>query len=103
MKREPTIDPISYEEVTSSVLETVIYPNMYKNYYWSDDFSAENYVALAMAGFISVTEEYKGKEFLIPEIQYKYVSLRGLQNNAQCTSLLADFTRTRFPSDGIFV
>jgi len=75
MKCEPTIDPISYEEVTSSVLETVIYPNMYKNYYWSEDFSAENYVALAMAGFISVTEEYKGKEFLIPEIQYKYALL----------------------------
>jgi len=75
MKREPTIDPISFEEVTSSVLETVIYPNMYKNYYWSEDFSAENYVALAMAGFISVTEEYKGKEFLIPEIQYQYALL----------------------------
>ena len=73
---QPSIDYISYEDVTSNTtLETVVYPNMYKNYYWSDDFSAENYVALAKAGFISVTEEYNGQEFLIPEIQYKYALL----------------------------
>ena len=73
---QPTIDYISYEDVTSqSTLETVFYPNMFKNYYWSDDFSAKNYVALAKAGFIAVTEEYKGKELLIPEIQYKYALL----------------------------
>ena len=73
---QPSIDYISYEDVTShSILETLIYPNMYKNYYWSDDFSAENYVALARAGFISVTENYMGEEFLIPEIQYKYALL----------------------------
>ncbi len=73
---QPSIDYISYEDVTSNTtLETVIYPNMFKNYYWSDDFSAKNYVALAKAGFISVTEEYRGEEFLIPEIQYKYALL----------------------------
>jgi len=73
---EPTIDYLPYEDVTSTtVLATLIYPNMYKNYYWSDDFSAENYVALAKAGFISVTEVYRGEELLIPEIQYKYALL----------------------------
>jgi Leu/Phe-tRNA-protein transferase len=73
---EPSIDYISYDDITTpSILENIIYPNMYKNYYWSDDFSAENYVALAKAGFISVTEEYKGEELLIPEIQYKYALL----------------------------
>ena len=70
---ELSIDYISYEDVTtSSVLEIFVYPNMFKNYYWSDDFSAKNYVALAKAGFISVTEKYQGEELLIPEIQYKY-------------------------------
>ena len=70
---ELSIDYISYEDVTtSSVLEIFVYPNMFKNYYWSDDFSAKNYVALAKAGFISVTETYQGEELLIPEIQYKY-------------------------------
>jgi Leu/Phe-tRNA-protein transferase len=73
---EPTIDYISYEDVTNPlVLEKVIYTDMYRNYYWSDDFSAKNYEALARAGFISVTELYKGKELLIPEIQYKYALL----------------------------
>ena len=72
---QPSIDYISYEDVNRDTLERVIYPNMYKNYYWSDDFSAKNYVALAKAGFISVTEEYRGEEFLIPEIQYKYALL----------------------------
>ena len=73
---QPSIDYISYEDVTSKdILEIVIYPNMHKNYYWSDDFSAKNYVALAKAGFISVTETYRGEEFLIPEIQYRYALL----------------------------
>jgi Leu/Phe-tRNA-protein transferase len=71
-----SIDYLSYEDVISTLtLENRIYPNMYKNYYWSDDFSAKNYIALAKAGFISVTEEYRGEELLIPEIQYKYALL----------------------------
>jgi len=73
---EPSIEYISYRDVVSPlILKRDIYPNMYRNYYWSDDFSVENYVALAKAGFISVTEEYRGEEFLIPEIQYKYAIL----------------------------
>jgi len=73
---QPSIDYISYVDVTSNyILESLIYSNMHKNYYWSDNFSAKNYIALAKAGFISVTEKYKGKEFLIPEIQYRYALL----------------------------
>jgi len=73
---EPSIDYIAYEDVIMPlVLEKLIYPNMNKNYYWSDDFSAENYVALAKAGFISVTEKHQGEELLIPEIQYTYALL----------------------------
>jgi Leu/Phe-tRNA-protein transferase len=57
------------------VLEDFIYPDMSKNYYWSDDFSAEYYVAQAKAGFIAVTEEFEEELFLIPEIQYAYALL----------------------------
>jgi len=45
------------------------------NYYWTDDFSAKNYIALAKAGFISVTEQHQGEELLIPEIQFNYALL----------------------------
>jgi len=56
-------------------LHQVIYPDMYHNYYWSDDFSAEYYMAQARAGFIAVTEQFDGEELLIPEIQYSYALL----------------------------
>jgi len=55
-------------------LELFVYPGS-ANYYWSDDYSAEYYIAVAKAGFISVTEEFKGKELLIPEIQHNYALL----------------------------
>jgi len=100
---EPSIDYISYADVaSSSTLETHVYPNMYKNYYWSDDFSAENYVALARAGFISVTEKYKDEEFLIPEIQYKYALLdfKNLHISKKVQKLLNQKTFTlEFSSD----
>ena len=100
---EPSIDYISYADVvSSSTLETYVYPNMYKNYYWSDDFSAENYVALARAGFISVTEKYKDEEFLIPEIQYKYALLdfKNLHISKKVQKLLNQKTFTlEFSSD----
>ena len=51
------------------LLETYIYQNMYKNYYWSDDFTAEYYIAQAKAGFIAVTDYYEEEELLLPEIQ----------------------------------
>ncbi len=57
------------------ILETHIYPNMQKNYYWSDDFSAEYYIAQAKAGFIAVTDHYEEEELLLPEIQFTYALL----------------------------
>ena len=57
------------------VLHELIYPNMYKNYYWSDDFSPEYYIAQAKAGFIAVTDQYEDQELLLPEIQYTYALL----------------------------
>jgi len=66
--------PYSYLQ-DPNLLNELIYPNMYKNYYWSDDFSAEYYMAQAKAGFIAVTDHYEGKELLLPEIQFTYALL----------------------------
>lgn len=57
------------------VLQELIYPNMYKNYYWNDDFSPEYYIAQAKAGFIAVTDTYEEQELLLPEIQFTYAVL----------------------------
>jgi len=70
------IHNLTYDDVTSpNILINNIYPNMYKNYYWSDDFSAEYYIAQAKAGFIAVTDHYEDKELLLPEIQFSYALL----------------------------
>ena len=67
---------LSYDEVGSQAyLQEHIYPNIYKNYYWSDDFSADYYIAQAKAGFIAVTDTYEGEELLLPEIQFSYALL----------------------------
>lgn len=70
------IHHLSYSDLTDTkTLHELIYPDMFKNYYWSDDFSAEYYIAKAKAGFIAVTEYYEEKELLLPEIQFSYALL----------------------------
>ena len=70
------IHHLSYDDLTDhQVLYEFIYPDMYKNYYWSDDFSAEYYIAKAKAGFIAVTDYYEEEELLLPEIQFNYALL----------------------------
>ncbi len=70
------IHNLTYADVTSpDILVNNIYPNMYKNYYWSDDFSAAYYIAQAKAGFIAVTDHYEEEELLLPEIQFSYALL----------------------------
>ena len=73
------------------VLHELIYPNMYKNYYWSDDFSAQYYIAQAKAGFIAVTDQYEDQELLLPEIQYTYAVLdfKDLHISKKVKNLLA--------------
>ena len=56
-------------------LDEMIYADMHSNYYWSDDFSAAFYMAQAIAGFIAVTENYQGRELLLPEMQFDYALL----------------------------
>ena len=70
------IYPLYYRDVTNpSILMQKIYPDMRKNYYWSEDFSPEFYIAQAKAGFIAVTDLFEGKELLLPEIQFSYAVL----------------------------
>lgn len=70
------IHHLPYHAVTDqALLRQKIYPDMYKNYYWSDDFSAEYYIAQAKAGFIAVTDFFEEKELLLPEIQFSYALL----------------------------
>jgi Leu/Phe-tRNA-protein transferase len=70
------IYPLPYEAVTDPlILQQHIYPDMRKNYYWSDDFSPEYYIAQAKAGFIAVTDIFEGRELLLPEIQFSYALL----------------------------
>ena len=67
---------LTYDEVNSlEYLQEHIYPNIYKNYYWSNDFSAHYYIAQAKAGFIAVTDTYEEQELLLPEIQFSYALL----------------------------
>ena len=67
------IHHLSFEEVNDvAFLSHYIYPDAYKNYYWSEDFSPEYYIAQAKAGFIAVTDVHEEKELLLPEIQFSY-------------------------------
>jgi len=61
--------------INQELLEDEVYPNMKQHYYWTDDFSAEYYIAQAKAGFIAVTMKHNDKLFLIPEIQKEYALL----------------------------
>jgi Leu/Phe-tRNA-protein transferase len=70
------IYPLPYEAVSDlSFLQKHIYPDMRKNYYWSEDFSAQYYIAQAKAGFIAVTDIFERRELLLPEIQFSYALL----------------------------
>jgi len=69
------IEYLSYDELVCTELIQYIYDDMNKNYYWTDDFSAEYYVAQAKAGFIAVTMEHEDQVILTPEIQKSYAIL----------------------------
>lgn len=67
---------ITLDDINSSeMLEKYIYPNLSVNYYWSDDFSPQMYIALAQAGFISVTHVHEDQLLLLPEMQTVYAVL----------------------------
>lgn len=79
-------------------LTRFIYPNMRVNYYISDDFSPAFYIDLAVAGFISVSYNEAGVEYLLPEMQFSYSVLQfhQLRISKKVARLLADERRYRF-------
>ncbi len=88
------IHHLSYDNLTDKkTLHECIYPDMFKNYYWSDDFSAAYYIAKAKAGFIAVTDYYEEKELLLPEIQFNYALLDF--NNLHISSKVKKLLQTK--------
>jgi Leu/Phe-tRNA-protein transferase len=76
MKQAPRILPsLSLEEILNPQSLETLYADLQNDYYWSEDFSAEFYIAQAKAGFIAVTEMHKGNELLLPELQRSYAVL----------------------------
>jgi Leu/Phe-tRNA-protein transferase len=69
------IEYLSYDELLTPEIMKYIYNDMHKNYYWTDDFSPEYYIAQAKAGFIAVTMEHDEEIILTPEIQKSYAIL----------------------------
>ncbi|MGL1892089.1 MAG: hypothetical protein OCD02_10720 [Spirochaetaceae bacterium] len=53
-----------------------IYNDLENRYYWTDNFTPELYILLAIKGFISTSVNYKGiGDILLPEIQEAYAVL----------------------------
>lgn len=69
------IDYLSLEEVLDKEILAHIYADLSHDYYWSDDFSPEFYIALAKAGFITIGIEHQGHLLLLPQIQREYAVL----------------------------
>ena len=75
-KQIKQIPYITLEDLgNSELLKRYIYPNPDINYYWSDDFSPQFYIALARAGFICVSHDIDDILFLLPEMQTEYAVL----------------------------
>ena len=74
--REPVgIYRLPYDALFDPVALAAIYHDMQHNYYWSDDFSPEYYIAQATRGFIAVTDTFQGNSYMLPEIQFSYAVL----------------------------
>ncbi len=58
-----------------NILYNYIYPNEEHNYYFSDIFDIDLYIALAKAGFISTSLFEDNIQYLLPEIQFEYAVL----------------------------
>ncbi|CAA6824771.1 MAG: Leucyl/phenylalanyl-tRNA--protein transferase (EC [uncultured Sulfurovum sp.] len=69
------IEYLAYQDFFNKKTMQIIYADKEKHYYWTDDFSAEYYIAQAKAGFIAVTMEYENQIILAPEIQKSYAVL----------------------------
>ncbi len=70
------IHPISAIDLEEGFLRENIYPNLERTFYWSENWEADFYVALARAGFISISHENpEHGTLLLPELQKRYAVL----------------------------
>lgn len=70
------IYPISPAELQDDFLRTRIYPDLEQTFYWSDSWEPTFYVALARAGFISISHFHpEHGHLLFPELQKSYAVL----------------------------
>ena len=70
------IHPISLIDLHEESLREVLYPNLERTFYWSDDWDADFYIALARAGFISISfRDAEHGTLLLPELQRRYAVL----------------------------
>ena len=76
MQQAPRIlPPLLLEDILQPQSLQALYNHPQNDYYWSDDFSPQFYVAQAKAGFMAVTEMHKGEGMLLPELQHSYAVL----------------------------
>jgi len=67
---------ISRSDLEPDFLHEIIYPNLEQTLYWSDEWDPEFYVALARAGFISISFQDPDRgPLLLPELQDRYAVL----------------------------
>jgi len=66
---------LSFESLHNPLLRQQLYMDLTTDYYWSDDFSPQFYLAQAQAGMIAITEQHQGEEILLPELQRSYALL----------------------------
>ena len=70
------IHPILPADLQEDVLREKFYPNLGRTLYWSDYWDPDFYIALARAGFISISHETPEHGILlIPELQARYAVL----------------------------
>jgi Leu/Phe-tRNA-protein transferase len=68
--------PILPADLQEDCLREKFYPNLGRTFYWSDDWDPDFYVALARAGFISISHQNpEHGALLIPELQTRYAVL----------------------------
>lgn len=70
------IYPISPPDLEDDFLRAQLYPNLDHTYYWSDLWDPAFYIALARAGFISISHTTpEHGTLLMPELQERYAVL----------------------------
>ena len=76
MYKQPQIYYLCSDDLKDrDLFEKHVCLNLTNSYYWSDDWSSEFYIQLAIEGFISTSYDTKGGLVLLPEMQFSYAIL----------------------------